>query len=451
MEQIWTALTTENPILITQLSIPLTLIEIFVTIRLATTILDIDVTKKKLTIYFIVMTIISIIYTLFIPKTISSVLQLIVIPVCVAIIFRPGIIKSILVEFIPLAFIVILDLLLDKVYSIVFHLNYNQIYNIPIYRVSLILIIYFVIYLLYYIFKRFHINISTLDNLSKSKKRELIINLILAAFVMATEFYLIMFYNNTLPVTTVLLNILSLIAYFSISITSFIRTAQLEVASQNLEEEKSYNKTLTILHDKIRGFKHDFDNIVQAIGGYVETNDMEGLKEYYSHLQKDSARVNNLSLLNPSTINNPAIYSLLTSKYFTAKDAGIEIENFEVFVDFKDLEKHIRIYELSRILGILFDNAIDASKESDEKILNLCIRNEPNRNRYIIKISNSYKDKSVDTDRIYEKGFSSKGKNRGLGLWEVRQFIKKSKNLNLYTTKDDMYFTQQLEIYYSKS
>lgn len=449
MEQIWTALTTENPILITQLSIPLTLIEIFVTIRLATTILDIDVTKKKLTIYFIVMTIISIIYTLFIPKTISSVLQLIVIPVCVAIIFRPGIIKSILVEFIPLAFIVILDLLLDKVYSIVFHLNYNQIYNIPIYRVSLILIIYFVIYLLYYIFKRFHINISSLDNLSKSKKRELIINLVLAAFVMATEFFLIMFYNNTLPVTIVLLNILSLIAYFSISITSFIRTAQLEVTSQNLEEEKSYNKTLTILHDKIRGFKHDFDNIVQAIGGYVETNDMEGLKEYYSHLQKDSARVNNLSLLNPSTINNPAIYSLLTSKYFAAKDVGIEIENFEVFVDFKDLEKYIRIYELSRILGILFDNAIDASKESDEKVLNLWIRNEPNRNRYIIKISNSYKDKSVDTDRIYEKGFSSKGENRGLGLWEVRQFIKKSKNLNLFTTKDDDYFTQQLEIYYS--
>lgn len=449
MEQIWTALTTENPILITQLSIPLTLIEIFVTIRLATTILDIDVTKKKLTIYFIVMTILSIFYTLFIPKTISSVLQLIVIPVCVAIIFKTGIIKSILVEFIPLAVISLLDLFLCRFYSLIFKISYDELYNTPIYRISAILIIYLIIFILYKIFKRFHINVSILDNLSKVRKRELIINLILAAFVMTTEFYLGMFYNNTFPFIIVLLNIMSLIAYFTISITTFIKTAQLEVASQNLEEEKSYNKTLTILHDKIRGFKHDFDNIVQAIGGYVETNDMEGLKEYYSHLQKDSARVNNLSLLNPSTINNPAIYSLLTSKYFTAKDARIEIENFEVFVDFKDLEKHIRIYELSRILGILFDNAIDASKESDEKVLNLWIRNEPNRNRYIIKISNSYKDKSVDTDRIYEKGFSSKGENRGLGLWEVRQFIKKSKNLNLFTTKDDQYFTQQLEIYYS--
>jgi len=80
--------------------------------------------------------------------------------------------------------------------------------------------------------------------------------------------------------------------------------------------------------------------------------------------------------------------------------------------------------------------------------LNLSIRNEQNRNRYILRLSNTYKDKDVDTERIYEKGFSSKGKNRGLGLWEVRNFIKKSKNLNLYTTKDVKYFTQQFEIYY---
>lgn len=449
MEQIWTALTTENPILITQLSIPLTLIEIFVTIRLATTILDIDVTKKKLTIYFIVMTILSIFYTLFVPKTLTFILQLILLPTCVKLIFKTSILKSILVEFIPLGIITLLEFILCKMYSVIFQISYDQIYSIPIYRTSAVLIIYLIIYVLYLVLKNFHINISILDNVSKNRKRTLFLNLFLAVFAITTEFFLSVFYSSTLPLFIVLLNIMSLLAYFVVSITTFIRTAQLETTMQNLEEEKSYNKTLTILHDKIRGFKHDFDNIVQAIGGYVETNDMEGLKEYYSHLQKDSARVNNLSLLNPSTINNPAIYSLLTSKYFTAKDAGIEIENFEVFADFKELEKHIRIYELSRILGILFDNAIDASKESDENVLNLWIRNEPNRNRYIIKISNSYKDKSVDTDRIYEKGFSSKGKNRGLGLWEVRQFIKKSKNLNLYTTKDDDYFTQQLEIYYS--
>lgn len=35
----------------------------------------------------------------------------------------------------------------------------------------------------------------------------------------------------------------------------------------------------------------------------------------------------------------------------------------------------------------------------------------------------------------------------GLGLWEIRQILKKHNNLNLYTSKDDKFFKQQLEIY----
>ena len=49
---------------------------------------------------------------------------------------------------------------------------------------------------------------------------------------------------------------------------------------------------------------------------------------------------------------------------------------------------------------------------------------------------------------IYKKGYSTKEGNTGLGLWEVRQILKKNNNLNLYTTKNSEYFSQQLEIYY---
>ena len=42
---------------------------------------------------------------------------------------------------------------------------------------------------------------------------------------------------------------------------------------------------------------------------------MVGLKDYYSDLIADCQKVNNLAILNPELINNPAIYSLLTSKY----------------------------------------------------------------------------------------------------------------------------------------
>ena len=62
-------------------------------------------------------------------------------------------------------------------------------------------------------------------------------------------------------------------------------------------------------------------------------------------------------------------------------------------------------------------------------------------------IENTYKNKDVNTEQIFEKGFSTKQGNTGLGLWQIRQILKKNNNLNLYTSKDDEYFRQSLEIY----
>ena len=106
----------------------------------------------------------------------------------------------------------------------------------------------------------------------------------------------------------------------------------------------------------------------------------------------------------------------------------------------------------SGILGILLDNAVEASKKCDEKIINIVIRKDNKANRQLFVIENTYSNKSVDTDRIFEKGYTSKieddGKNHGLGLWEVRQILKKNNKLNLFTTKSNRLFTQQLEIYF---
>ena len=99
--------------------------------------------------------------------------------------------------------------------------------------------------------------------------------------VLFSQIYLIVFYNDRLPNFIIYINIIALVAYFVISIYSMIKTMSLQKTQEDLEQEKQYNKTLQILHDNIRAFKHDFANIISGIGGYVETNDMEGLKKYY--------------------------------------------------------------------------------------------------------------------------------------------------------------------------
>lgn len=108
----------------------------------------------------------------------------------------------------------------------------------------------------------------------------------------------------------------------------------------------------------------------------------------------------------------------------------------------------MRIYDFARILGILLDNAIEASQECDEKIINITFRNDSKNNRQLITIENTYKNKEVDTEKIFEKGISEKKSHTGLGLWEVRKIIKKSNNTNLFTSKTERFFSQQLELYY---
>lgn len=220
---------------------------------------------------------------------------------------------------------------------------------------------------------------------------------------------------------------------------------KLVTTTRKLESAEEYNKTLHILHDSVRGFKHDFDNIVTTIGGYIKTNDMDGLKSYYSQLEEDCTKVNNLYVLDPDIINNPGVYNLITSKYNEAIEKGIKV-NLTVLLDLNDL--HMKIYEFARILGILLDNAIDAASECNEKILNIVFRNEAKNNRNIILIENTYKDKDVDIEQIFNKGVSGKQNHTGLGLWEIRQILKKNNNVNLYTNKNEKYFSQQLEIYY---
>lgn len=94
------------------------------------------------------------------------------------------------------------------------------------------------------------------------------------------------------------------------------------------------------------------------------------------------------------------------------------------------------------------DNAIEASSESEEKIINLTFRNDIKNSRELIIVENTYQDKNIDTEKIFEKGISGKENHTGLGLWEVRKLIKKNNNINLYTAKNDKFFSQQLEIYY---
>ena len=247
------------------------------------------------------------------------------------------------------------------------------------------------------------------------------------------------------PLSLTFFDFLILFSYFFISLFCLKKLIALNTIHEKLQKSEDYNKSLKDMNDNFRCFKHDYNNTVTTISGYLQNNDLSGLKTYFNKLENDCIAVNTLGTLDPNVINNPGIYHLISSKYYQAIDDGIQV-SISFFLDLKEL--NMDIYEFAKILGILLDNAIEAARESEEKIINLTFRREHNKHRDIVLIENSYSNKDINIDEIYQKGFSEKENHTGLGLWEIHKYLSRNTNLNLYTSKNHDFFSQQLEIYF---
>ena len=252
--------------------------------------------------------------------------------------------------------------------------------------------------------------------------------------------------NNAISIKSIIFNILINFVIIYLYVENIKQRKEIKIINENVQILTERNANLIELNDHIRCFKHDFYNIMQAIDGYIMMNDMQALKVYFSKLLEECDYMKNLEMLTTNAINNPAVYGVLLNKYKLAENKNIKM-NIDVLMDFSNISE--KSYKLSRVLGILLDNAIEASLECEEKYINVSFTQKNNNTVKRIVIENTYKDKGVDTNTIFEKEFSSKKSkgNSGLGLWKAREMISKESKMWLDTSKDAKYFKQELEIY----
>lgn len=168
----------------------------------------------------------------------------------------------------------------------------------------------------------------------------------------------------------------------------------------NLLVLKSYPNKATKGYDKI------LDNIIE---------------DYQSKKSKNYANLYKL----PSGIKGIVYY-----KITNITDNNIEFNTVISKESTKNIERlESKLYfNVCKIIGILLDNAIEACTLADKKEILLDIYTNENIN--CIYIENTYKG-SIDINQINKKGYSSKGKGRGLGLHIVNKIIKENKNLEI--------------------
>ncbi|HEY9059658.1 MAG TPA: GHKL domain-containing protein [Pseudobacteroides sp.] len=285
------------------------------------------------------------------------------------------------------------------------------------------------------------LKINIPEDINRKRSYSILANSIISAILIIPN---IMYYLNNsknINLNMVCFNIFAVFILLLMSFYNSIKSTELEVKSREVEFQKGYIKTLDEIIDGLRGFKHDFNNNVQAIGGYITLNDIEGLKKYYLQLQSDTRRINNTLPLSKYVKNNPALYGLLLSKLSYA-----ELKDIQFIINIMDeysIER-IKIYDLCKVMGILLDNALEAAVESAKKYVELSIAKN-SQNAIIIEIINSYAG-SPNKEKIFENGYTTKAGHSGFGLWEVKKIISKYQNCSLTTSVTESLFTQRIEI-----
>ena len=224
-------------------------------------------------------------------------------------------------------------------------------------------------------------------------------------------------------------------------------TTKKEIISSRLKnkELEERNTNLIEITDNVRCFKHDFNNIIQAIGGFISVKDINSLEKYLEPLFDECQRINAIDVLNERMIENPAICGILISKLKMAEKTNVKM-NVEILTNLSNLRE--KSYLISRMLGIMIDNAIEASSCcKDNREIDIQILSKKDQMKNIITIENTYDEKDIDIEKIFEKNFSTKEGNTGLGLWKIKDILKKDTSFGLITSKDEKIFRQELEIY----
>ena len=236
-----------------------------------------------------------------------------------------------------------------------------------------------------------------------------------------------------------------LISLFLILLISIIIFKKVSAIEKNIIdtqlEMKSANQRLETMVNGLKKFKHSFENTLGSINGFVIRDDNEGLRTYMDEIIEEKSKNEMVNYFKLDFIKNPAITGLIISKMIYAESQGVK---FILKVRSEVNNIHIKLSHLCEILGILLDNAIEAAAESNDKKLSFKI--EESEDAFIFEVGNSIKN-TPDQVKMFEKNWTTKGENRGFGLWIASEIVNKYDNIILNTAIDKNYIQQDLLIF----
>ena len=291
------------------------------------------------------------------------------------------------------------------------------------------------------------------ESLDKDFQKSLTkINWIMGAYFLVMESLSYFEYAYDIQSKTIRHLILVFYLLFFMGIIKKLDTYLKEKLQEKLNQEQAlryrdmerYSRHIEELYKEVRSFRHDYTNLLTSLRLGIEEEDMEQIKEVYDSVLKDSSQKlqdNKYDLGRLVNIRDRALKSLLAGKFIKAREKDIV---FNVEVPEEIQVEGMSLLDFLTIVSILCDNAIEASAEASQPHVSIAFLKNGAQETFIIE--NSIKDEGIDISEIFSFGVSSKGEERGVGLYTVMKLVETYPNTSLNTTCQNQVFRQVLTV-----
>lgn len=184
-----------------------------------------------------------------------------------------------------------------------------------------------------------------------------------------------------------------------------------------LKMQKLFADSFQGLIENIRMKQHEFDNHIHTIYSqhymYDNYEDLVNAQKEYCHAIEQENHYNKLL-----SRGNPAILGFVYFKFLELERDGIEI-GYKIHI--RELEIGVPVHKMIELLGNLIKNAAEAlgQRDKDRRFFIQMIETEDGFDMEVRNISEPIPLENLG--KFFNKGYSSKGEGRGLGLYHVKK------------------------------
>lgn len=203
---------------------------------------------------------------------------------------------------------------------------------------------------------------------------------------------------------------------------------------------QTYTDEIVELYNEIRGFRHDYAGMLVSMQMAIDSGDLQEINRVYNEVlvkANQKLRSEKYTYFDLNNIEDSALRSLIAQSIVYARKNDVEFT-----LEVKDIITRLSIdlLDLVRIMSILLNNAVEGAADSYLKQMDVAVIKMDFET--VIVIQNSCKITMTPSEDLFALGFSTKGRNRGLGLNNVKEILDKYDNIILETEMEDNTFRQ---------